>query len=93
MDGSQVVRKNPKMVTRVICGETILLPLYRTSKEINCIYTFNKMASRVWELMDGKRTIAEVKKAAGEEFVATGEEVDREMALFLQDLRQIKAIV
>ncbi|GAG05978.1 unnamed protein product, partial [marine sediment metagenome] len=53
MQETVVLRKNPDMVTRVIDDETILLPIYKTSDEINCIYTLNKVASRVWELIDG----------------------------------------
>lgn len=92
MQETKILRKNKNMVTRVIEDETILLPIYKTSEEINCIYTLNKVASRIWELINGKRTISEIKKQALKEFVATPEEVDKEMQKFLKDLRQIKAI-
>ena len=85
--------KNPDMVTRVIDDETILLPIYKTSDEINCIYTLNKVASRVWEMFDGKRTVGEIKKQLLKEFDTTAEEVDKEMQEFLKDLKEIKAIV
>lgn len=87
------LRKNPDMVARVIDDETILLPIYKTSDEINCIYTLNKVASRVWEMFDGKRTVGEIKKQLLKEFDTTAEEVDKEMQEFLKDLKEIKAIV
>lgn len=92
MQDTIILRKNPDMVTRVIDDETILLPVYRTSDEINCIYTLNKVASRIWELIDGKRTIAKIKKQALEEFEATKEEVDKEMKKFIKDLEAIRAV-
>jgi len=92
MQKTTVLRKNPNMVTRVIEGETILLPIYKTSEEINCIYTLNKVASRLWELIDGKRAIAQIKKQALREFDTTPEEVDKEMQKFLKDLKEIKAV-
>ncbi|MBU1367472.1 MAG: PqqD family protein [Candidatus Omnitrophica bacterium] len=61
MQGTTVYKKNKNMVTRKIADETILLPIYRTSKEINCIYTLNKPASIVWDMIDGKTTIADIK--------------------------------
>ncbi|MBU0694702.1 MAG: PqqD family protein [Candidatus Omnitrophica bacterium] len=61
MTGTIVYKKNKNMVTRKIADETILLPIYRTSKEINCIYTLNKPASIVWDMIDGKTTIGEIK--------------------------------
>ena len=93
MPDTVVLRKNPDMVTRVIDDETILVPVYKTSDEINCIYTFNKVASRVWELIDGKKTVAEIKGQVLKEFDTTSEEVDKEMRKLLKDLEEIKAIV
>ncbi|MBL7132202.1 MAG: PqqD family protein [Candidatus Omnitrophica bacterium] len=92
MKESIVLRKNKDMVTRVIDDETILLPIYKTSDEINCIYTLNKVASEVWDLIDGKRTLAGIKKQVLEKFDTTAEEVDKEMQKFLKDLKEIKAV-
>jgi len=93
MQETKVLRKNKDMVTRVIDDETILLPIYKTSEEINCIYTLNKVASRVWELVDGKRTLLEIKNKVLKEFDTTPEEVDKEMQKLLKDLKEIKALV
>ena len=93
MENSEFLRKSKDMVTRVIDNETILLPIYKTSEEINCIYSLNKVASRIWELIDGKRTLSEIKKKVLKEFDTTPEEVDKEMTKLLKDLKEIKAIV
>jgi len=88
-----VLHKNPDMVTRVIDNETILLPIYKTSDEINCIYTLNKVASGVWNLIDGKRTLAEIKSKVLSKFDATKEEVEKKKKKLLKDLKEIRAIV
>jgi tRNA uridine 5-carbamoylmethylation protein Kti12 len=93
MEKGELLRKSKDVVTRVIDDETILLPIYKTSEEINCIYSLNKVASRIWELIDGKRTLSEIKKKVLKEFDATSEEVDKEMTKLLKDLKEIKAIV
>ncbi len=87
------LRKNPNMVTRVIEDETILLPTYKTSDEINCIYTLNNFASKVWEMIDGKKTLLEIKNAVLKKFDTTPQEIDKELQKFLKDLREIKALV
>ena len=92
MPDTAVLRKNPDMVTRVIDDETILLPVYKTSKDINCIYTLNKVASRIWELIDGKKTLKQIRQTALKEFSATPQEVDKQMQRFVKELRQIHAI-
>lgn len=92
MQDKKVLIKNSDMVTRVIEDETILLPIYKTSDEINCIYTLNKVASRVWELLDGKRTLTELKDKLLKEFDTTPEEVDKEIQKLLKELKEIRAV-
>ena len=93
MKDALVLRKNPNIVTRVIDNERILLPVFKTSKEADCIYTLNKVASQVWELIDGKRTLRHIKKLLLKKFDTTQAEVDKEMKKLLVDLRKIKALV
>ncbi len=93
MNRNAAWRKNPDMVTRVIERETILLPVYRTSEEIDAIYTLNESAAAVWELIDGKRTVRQIEAAVLERFSATAEEAQGTLDELLKDLREIKAIL
>lgn len=93
MQKTLILRKNPDIVTRVIENETILLPVYKSSDEINCIYTLNKVGSIVWDLIDGKRSLGDIKKEILDKFDTTPEEGDKEMEKFLKDLKEIKAVV
>jgi len=88
MRDGKIFKKNPKIVVRKIEDETILMPLYSTSEEIDCIYTLNDAAARIWELVDGKRTLGKIKKIFLDEFDITEEE----LADFLKDLEEIRAI-
>jgi hypothetical protein len=92
MKDAIVLKKNPDMVSRTIEDETILMPLYKTSDEINCIYTLNDVAARVWELIDGKKSLTQIKKKLLEEFDSSEKETDKELNKFLEDLQKIKAI-
>ncbi len=89
---SIVLKRNPDMVSRTIDDETILMPLYKTSDEINCIYTLNEVGARVWELIDGKKSLSQIKSKLSQEFEATEKEMDRELSKFIEDLKKIKAI-
>ena len=92
MKDSLVLKKNPDVVSRTIEDETILMPVYRTSDEINCIYTLNAVAARIWELIDGKRSLKAIKNTLMKEFDVTDKEMDKELSKFLKDLKDIKAI-
>jgi len=88
-----VLKKNPDIVSREIEGEIILLPIYKTSEEINCIYTLNKSAAKIWELIDGKRTIKEMAEIILEKFDTTSEEIDKKLTDIIKDLEDINAVV
>lgn len=93
MQDTTIVRKNSNIVARVIGDEMILVPVYRTSEEINCIYTLNKPAARVWEMFDGKKPVSKIRQQILREFATTPKEVDKELAKLLKDLKEITAIV
>lgn len=92
MKNDLVFMKNPDIVTRKIDNETILVPVYKSSKEMNCIYTLNPAASKVWDLVDGKKSIGDIKEIVLEKFDATDEEADKELAGLFKDLKGIKAL-
>jgi len=89
---SMVLKKNPDIVSRTIEDETILMPIYKTSDEINCIYTLNDCAARIWQLIDGKKNLGKIKKMLLGEFDTDEKELDKELDKFLKDLKEIKAI-
>jgi len=92
MKKNNVLKKNPDMVARVIDDETILMPIYKTSDDINCIYTLNKSAAFIWDAIDGKKTIDQIKGLVFKKFDSTPGEIDKEMASLLKDLKEIKAV-
>ena len=92
MQGTMILEKNPDIVTRIFDKETILILLYKTSEEIDCIYTLDEIGSRIWELIDGKRTLAKIKQKLLEEFEVTEDILDKALLEFFKDLGQIKAV-
>lgn len=93
MNDKTVLKRNPDFVTRVIEDETILLPVCRTSEEINCIYTLNPSAAKAWNMFDGKRSVGQVRERIVREFETTPAEARTGLAGLLKDLAGIKALV
>jgi|SRR3989338_847575 len=93
MKGSSIFKKNRDIVTRKIENETILVPLYKTSEELDCIYTLNDIAGRIWELIDGKKSMTKIEKILLREYDVTEKKLNAELAGLLKDLKDIKAII
>jgi hypothetical protein len=92
MQGKEILKKSKNIVSRQIGAETILLPICKDTKEMNCIYTLNKPAARVWELIDGKRSLARIKENILNEFDLRSGELEKLLAALLDDLKEIKAV-
>lgn len=92
MNENRVFKKSSQMVTREFEGELVLLPLYKSSKDLNYIYTLNETAASAWELIDGKRTLDEIKEKLLQEFDIDEKRLTSQLDELVTDLRSFKAI-
>ena len=46
-------------MARQIAGEYILVPIRQSAGEVESIYTLNEVGTRIWELLDGQRSLLE----------------------------------
>ena len=89
----KVYKKNEDMVSREIDNELILMPIYKTNKDINEMYTMNQTAAKMWDLINGENTLKDV---ADELCVSYGamsrEKLEADLEEFVTDMKKIKAI-
>ena len=93
MDEKMVFKRNPDVVTRQIGDEVILLPLYQTEPDCNYIYTLNETAAAIWELIDGKNTLGQIKEELMNGFEVSERILEKELDTFTRDMKSIKAIL
>ena len=93
LNEKKVIKKSDEVVTREIEGKVILMPLHKTSKDLNYIYTLNETASFAWNLFDGKSTLDDIKKSICETYDVAEDKVEKELCEFVKDLKSVKAIV
>lgn len=92
MTDKTVLKKSKNIVSRKIADETVLLPIYKSSEEINCIYTLNKAAAFLWDHIDGKNTLGKIKQLVIRNFDVAQEEADRRILAVIKEFQDIKAI-
>lgn len=93
MEDAAILKKNPDMVTRQIDKETMLVPVIKTSDDINCLYTLNETAAFVWNMIDGKRTVGDLKKEILKKFDTTPQNMEKKLENLIRDLKKIKAVL
>ena len=84
--------KHPNMVFRDIGGETILVPIRRSTANLESIFTLNETAARIWELMDGSHTLADIGDILVEEYDVTHQQAQDDILALVADLEQIEAL-
>ena len=66
---SDIFIKDLNVVSRQIAGEVILVPVSQKAGEIRgSIFTLNETAARAWELLDGSRTLGDIRTTIASEF-------------------------
>jgi len=81
MEISRPPRRNPTAGFRVFEGEaTIVLP------DGSFIKVLNEVGSRVWDLMDGARSVQEIAAVIAGEFETSTEAAERDVREFVEEL-------
>jgi hypothetical protein len=76
-----IVTKAPTTAWRLIEGEAVLL-----SMETKVLRGLNPVGSRVWELIDGRRSVEEIIGLIVEEFDVTPEDAAQDVRGFVKEL-------
>jgi len=85
--------RDPDFISRRIADEVILLPIRKNLGDLESIFTLNDVAARVWELLDGRRTLREIRDVVVAEYEVTPEEAAGDLETFIGHLRAIGALV
>jgi hypothetical protein len=57
IDIRNVFVRDPAAVTRVLAGDTVILPVRHNVADLTAIYTLNETGSFVWQQLDGVRSV------------------------------------
>lgn len=65
---SDAYRKNPDVVFRKIADQFILVPIKQKVADLKSVYTLNETAAFIWERLDGKTGVSQIKDGLTQEF-------------------------
>lgn len=92
LNPEMIYKKDPSIVFREICDEFLLIPVRKSTEESNCIYTLNQVSARIWQLIDGKTSLAEIRDTVVEEYDVDAQTADTDLNDIVQKLVSISAI-
>ena len=89
----QRLEKNPLLAWRVIDGMVLLVPVKQSGPEIRMLYRLkDPVSTRIWELLDGRRTVQEIHQVLCQEFDTEPQRANRDLLKFLKHLKSIGAV-
>jgi len=93
MEGlDKVYKRNENFVFRKIEDETILVPLKDNVGDMGSIYNLNEVAAFVWEQLDGKKSLGDIKHRLLEEFEVSAVEAGDDLSEYIAQLKKIEAV-
>jgi len=78
--------KGSDVATRSILGETIIVPIKGGVGDLNSIYVFNELGTKIWELIDGKSSISRMIEKICKVYDVSREEAEKDTVEFLNSL-------
>ncbi len=92
MDLDKIYCLKDRVASRKIVDEVILVPLRDSVAEMENLYTLNEVGARVYELVDGKRSVGNICAVIVDEFDVSAEQAEADVSQFVEQLLSIHAI-
>ncbi|MDX9833066.1 MAG: PqqD family protein [Anaerolineae bacterium] len=77
---------------RAIADELILVPITRRVADLDAIYTLDGIGPRLWDLLDGKRTVGELISLVVDEYAVEASVAETDVLQFVDQLESMGAI-
>ncbi len=74
------------VVSRVVGGETLIVPIRGKVGDLASIYSFNETGSLVWRLLETRRTLAELVVAVAQEYNVEPSRAEQDVKQFIEDM-------
>jgi len=76
-------------VSRVVAGETLIVPIRGKVGDLASIYSFNGTGSLVWKLLDSPKTLAELALAVSQEYEVEPARAEGDVTKFVEELKAV----
>jgi Coenzyme PQQ synthesis protein D (PqqD) len=84
---TQIFVRSRAVVSRVVAGETLIVPVRGKVGDLASIYSFNETGSQIWKLLDSPRAVGELVSGVAEEYLVDTEQVRQDVVRFLSEMR------
>lgn len=89
MRTATIYQKDSNIVARKVGEEFILVPIRQDAGDLAGFYSLNYVGGRIWELLDGKRSVSDIARVIFDEFEVDAEKAEKEALHFIERLVEL----
>jgi Coenzyme PQQ synthesis protein D (PqqD) len=79
--------RSDSLVSRVIAGQTLIIPVRQGVGDLASIFSLNEVASSIWELLLVSRAKEEIVDTLNREFAGNPQQIERDVEAFLAEMQ------
>lgn len=84
--------RSGSVVSRVVAGETLIVPIRSSIGDLASIYSFNGTGTLIWKLLETPRTVAQLASFIAEEYEVDLTQAANDAAQFVNELKVLGLI-
>ncbi len=77
--------RSDNVVSRVIAGETLIVPVRRGVADLASLYSFNAVGSTIWEALEKPRTVEELVTIIADAYDIGADKAREDLQVFLNE--------
>ena len=85
----QKYERSSSVVSRVIAGETLIVPIRRGVGELNSIYSLNEVASAIWQAIGEPQSRENIVRQIEADFDGERAQIERDVETFLAEMQSV----
>jgi hypothetical protein len=91
LTGSQepIFTRSRSVVSRVVAGETLIVPVRGKVGDLASIYSFNSTGSLIWQLLDAPRSLNDLISAVASEYEVGQEQAHGDVMRFVEEMLSV----
>jgi hypothetical protein len=91
LTGSQepIITRSRSVVSRVVAGETLIVPVRGKVGDLASIYSFNSTGSLIWQLLDAPRSLNDLISAVASEYEVGQEQAHGDVMRFVEEMLSV----
>jgi len=78
-------RRNPQLESTAALGDTVLMSINPDTGDVNGNYILNELSSRIWDLLDGHNTVADLREVVVREYAVDPDTALKDLVTLLGD--------